>query len=178
MDIVQNSVRAKAGTVTVTIDEARAANRLTITVADDGTGIAPELLAQITDPFVTTRTTRRVGLGLSLFKAAAEATGGSFSITSTLGAGTTVTAVFTYDHIDRAPLGNIPDTVVTMVMSMGGSELVYTQGVDGRTFTLDTREMKEILEEDDLSTDPEILTWIRGYVEEGLAEIEMENTPA
>lgn len=172
LDIVQNSVRADAHCIELTIDEDIEGNRLTITIKDDGKGIPEKMLAVITDPFVTTRTTRRVGLGISLFKEAAETTGGDFNITSTLGKGTTVKASFVYDSIDRVPLGNMPDTIITLLMSLGGAELVYTHCVNGKDYVLDTREIKEVLEEDDLMGDPDVLAWIRNDVEEGLEEIQ------
>lgn len=171
LDITQNSVRANARIIHLTIDEAVADNRLTITIEDDGDGIPAEKLPEITNPFVTSRTTRKVGLGLSLFKSAAEGCGGSFEITSELGRGTRVSASFEYDNIDRMPLGNMPDTVITMLMSFGEAELVYTHRYNGKTFAFDSREIKEILQEDSLLGDPDILNWIRGYVEEGLGEI-------
>ncbi len=130
---------------------------LTITIADDGCGIPADMLPNITNPFVTSRTTRRVGLGLPLFKDAAEACDGFFSIT--------------HSHIDRAPLGNMADTVMTMVMSFGSADLVYKHEYNGSVFECDTREIKAILGEDSLMEDPEILAWIRDYVSEGLVEI-------
>lgn len=144
---------------------------LTITIADDGCGIPADMLPNITNPFVTSRTTRRVGLGLPLFKDAAEACDGFFSITSEVGVGTTVTAGFKHSHIDRAPLGNMADTVMTMVMSFGSADLVYKHEYNGSVFECDTREIKAILGEDSLMEDPEILAWIRDYVSEGLVEI-------
>ncbi|MDO4287950.1 MAG: ATP-binding protein [Eubacterium sp.] len=171
LDITQNSVRAGARVIRLTIDEAVLENRLTITVEDDGSGIPPEILPEITNPFVTSRTTRRVGLGLPLFKSAAEGCGGSFDIQSEVGVGTRVSASFEYDNIDRMPLGNMPDTVITMLMSFGEAELVYLHRYNQKTFAFDSREIKEILQEDSLLGDPDILNWIRGYVEEGLGEI-------
>jgi hypothetical protein len=171
LDIAQNSIRAGANLVELTIDEDLKADRLSITIGDDGCGIPEDKLPDITNPFVTSRKTRRVGLGLSLFKDAAEACDGSFSVESQVGVGTTVQAVFRYNHIDRAPLGDMSDTVITMIMSFGTAELLYTHRYNGKEFVLDTREIKAILEEDSLMNDPEVLNWIRGYVADGLSEI-------
>lgn len=174
LDITQNSIRAGAKMVKLTIDEAVNDNLLEIIIEDNGKGIPADKLPDITNPFVTSRTTRKVGLGLSLFKAAAEGCGGRFEIQSEVNVGTKVYASFEYNNIDRVPIGNMPDTVITMLMSFGEAELVYVQKYNGKTFLFDTREIKEILGEDSLMNDPEILTWIKGYVDEGLEEIKEE----
>ena len=170
LDITQNSIRAQAQLVKLVIVESPANNQLTIIIEDDGCGIPADRLQHITDPFVTTRTTRRVGLGLSLFKAAAEACGGYFEISSTVGVGTKVTGSFMRDHIDRAPLGNMADTVLAMVMSFGETDLYYEHDYNNQIFVFNTREIKETLEVESLN-EPEILNWIREFVAEGLEEI-------
>ncbi len=176
LDIVQNSVRAGAKNIGLTITEDLKEDWLTIVIDDDGCGIPEDKMADITNPFVTSRKTRKVGLGLSLFKSAAETCDGRFEITSKVDVGTRVTAVFRWSHIDREPLGSMPDTVVTLLMSIGDAELLYKHIYNGRCFEFDTREIKEILGDDGtMLNDPEILNWIRGYVEEGLAEIVEED---
>ena len=174
LDITQNSIRAGASLVKLTINENVDGNLLEIIIEDNGKGIPADKLPNIPDPFVTTRTTRRVGLGLSLFKDAAEGCDGRFEIQSEENVGTRVYASFAYDHIDRMPLGNMPDSVITMLMSFGEAELVYVQRYNEREFVFDSREIKEILGEDSLMNDPDVLNWIRGYVEEGLEEITEE----
>ncbi|MGV8905482.1 MAG: ATP-binding protein [Acetobacterium sp.] len=170
LDITQNSIRAEATLVSLTITESLAQNNLTIIIEDNGSGIPADKLQYITDPFVTSRTTRKVGLGLSLFKAAAEACNGFFEITSVVGVGTKVTASFERDHIDRAPLGNMADTILTMVMSFGEADLVYEHNYNHRSFIMDTREIKETLGVTSLN-ELDILNWIRSFVKEGLEEI-------
>jgi signal transduction histidine kinase len=174
LDITQNSIRARAKLVHLLIFESTAKNELTIVIEDDGCGIPADRLEHITDPFVTTRTTRKVGLGLSLFKAAAENCEGFFEITSVEGQGTKVTGTFMRDHIDRAPLGNMADTIVTMVMSFGETDLLYEHDYNNQLFVFNTREIKETLEVDSLN-EPDILNWIREFVSEGLEEIMEEN---
>lgn len=174
LDITQNSIRAGATVVDLIINEAVNDNLLEIIIEDNGKGIPADKLPDITNPFVTSRTTRKVGLGLSLFKAAAEGCGGRFDIQSQINVGTKVYASFEYNNIDRVPLGNMPDTVITMLMSFGEAELVYVHRYNGKTFQFDTREIKEILGEDSLMNDPDILNWIKGYVDEGLEEIKEE----
>jgi hypothetical protein len=170
LDITQNSIRAQATLVKLTISESVPENHFSITIEDDGCGIPAEQLKNVTDPFVTTRTTRRVGLGLSLFKAASEGCGGYFEISSTVGVGTKVVGTFLRDHIDRAPLGNMADTVVTMVMSFGEADLVYEHDYNKKSFIFNTRQIKETLEVTSLN-EPDILNWIREFVRESLAEI-------
>jgi hypothetical protein len=170
LDITQNSIRAKATLVSLTIIESSIENSISIVIEDNGIGISSEKLKNITDPFVTSRTTRKVGLGLALFRAAAETCGGSFEITSQLGVGTKVVALFKRDHIDRAPLGNMADTIVTMVMSFGVADLMYKHYYNDQTFAFDTHEIKETLEVENIN-DPEILQWIREVIIDGLEEI-------
>lgn len=170
LDIAQNSVRADASLIKLSIVESIPENLLTLSIEDDGKGIPTEMLAEITDPFVTSRTTRRVGLGLSMFEATAKQCGGAFEIRSQVGVGTSVFASFIYDHIDRVPLGNMADTIVTMVMSFGVVDLIYKHTYNRKVYVLDTREIKEALEVESLN-EVEILAWIRENVAEGLQEI-------
>lgn len=174
LDITQNSITAQATLVVLEICESDPDNQLIISIKDNGKGIEKEQIDQILDPFVTSRTTRKVGLGLPLFKAAADQCGGHFEIESQVGVGTRVRAEFEKDHIDRVPLGNMADTVMTMVMSFGPVDLVYTHTYNQETFNFDTRQLKEALETNDLN-EVEILTWIRETVSEGLENI-MEET--
>ncbi|WKY46996.1 ATP-binding protein [Eubacteriaceae bacterium ES3] len=170
LDITQNSVRAQASLIKLTINEAVKKNLLSMEIEDNGKGIPSDRLAVITDPFVTSRTTRRVGLGLSMFEAAAKQCGGEFEIQSREGLGTTVSASFIYDHIDRVPLGNMADTIVTMVMSFGAADLLYQHIYNENIFVFDTREIRAALEVVSLN-EIEILEWIRENVAEGLEEI-------
>ena len=125
LDVAENSTRAGASLVQITIDADTLSDQLTITIADDGCGMTPEQTAQVTDPFFTSRTTRKVGLGVPFFKYAAEAAGGSFSIESQLGIGTTVKAVFVLSHIDRMPLGDITSTIHTLVVYHHQTDFLY-----------------------------------------------------
>ena len=169
LDVAENSTRAKASLVQITIDADTAADRLSITIADDGCGMSPEQVAQVTDPFFTSRTTRKVGLGVPFFKYAAEAAGGSFSIESQPGIGTTVTAVFVLSHIDRMPLGDITSTIHTLIVYHPETDFLYQYRYNGRFFTLDTREFKEILEGVSFDT-PEISEYIKDYLTENKLE--------
>ncbi len=169
LDVAENSTRAGASLVQITIDADTLSDQLTITIADDGCGMTPEQTAQVTDPFFTSRTTRKVGLGVPFFKYAAEAAGGSFSIESQLGIGTTVKSVFVLSHIDRMPLGDITSTIHTLVVYHPETDFLYEYCYNGQSFTLDTREFKEVLEGAPFDT-PEISQYIKDYLTENKLE--------
>ena len=145
LDVAENSTRAGAALVAITAAVDTASDLLTITIADDGCGMTEEQVAHVTDPFFTTRKTRKVGLGIPFFKYAAESTGGSFTIDSTPGAGTTVTAVFGLSHIDRMPLGDMNSTIETLITCHPDTDFLYTYRYNDASFVLDTREFREIL---------------------------------
>ncbi len=170
LDIAQNSVAAGASLIEISIRINTPADKLEITVLDNGCGMTPEQAARVTDPFYTTRTTRRVGLGVPFLKMAAEMTGGNLRIDSTPGAGTAVTAVFGLSHIDRMPLGGIADTFCALAGPNPDRDFVLALTIDGRSFTADTRDFKKELEDVPLS-DPEVLVFIRQYIEEHLAAL-------
>ena len=163
LDIVQNSIRAGASRVEITVEEDTPADRLRILVCDNGKGMAPEMASRAVDPFVTTQPCRRVGLGLPLFAAAAERCGGWLKVESKLGQGTKVEAVFQYSHIDRMPLGDMRSTMLGLIASNEGLDIVYRHKVDGEVFTLDTRELRAELGEVPLS-DPLVLRWLDEYL--------------
>lgn len=167
LDIVQNSIRAQATLIEITIDEDIPNDRLLIEIKDNGQGMEPELLAKAADPFVTTRKTRKVGLGLALFKAAAEACDGKFQVESQVGKGTLVRAVFRYHHIDRVPLGNIADTVYSLIVLNPQVDFRYSHTVAGRGWVLDTRDVKAKLGLDSLHH-PQVLGWLREYLVKGI----------
>ena len=165
LDIAQNSISAGARALDLTLAEEN--GWLTITVADDGRGMSPEFLTTVTDPFTTTRTTRKVGLGVPFFKMAALMTGGDFSIQSQVGKGTRVRAVFGLTHIDRMPLGNMADT---MCILMGCNEQInfsFTYQVGEAVFTVSTAQLQEILDGVPLNT-PQVMDFIRGYIKENM----------
>ena len=171
LDIVNNSVKAEASLISVTVEEAKKENLLKITIEDNGCGMDEDFLKEVLDPFRTTRTTRKVGMGLSLFKAAAENTGGGLTISSEQHVGTKVNVWFTYDHIDRQPLGDMAETMLTLISGNESVDFVYTHAVDENSFKLDTREIKKILGDEISLGSPEIVMWLSGYIHEGLLEI-------
>lgn len=168
LDIAQNSISAKATLIEIELSEQ--SNILTVKIADNGKGMSPEQLEQVRDPFFTTRTTRKVGMGIPLFKMAAEMTGGSFDIKSTLGKGTTVTAVFRTDSIDFTPVGDMAATMCSLISMNTEIDFVYRRINGEREFTLDTRQMREILGEVSLSS-PEVTEFITDFICENTTEI-------
>ena len=170
MDVAQNSVRAEADLVRITVEESDKEDRLTIVIADNGCGMTEDQVRQVIDPFFTTRTTRKVGLGVPLFKLSAEQTGGSFDIQSTVGEGTTTTASYVKSHVDMTPLGDINSTVKILIQCNPQIDFIFTHSADKGSFTLDTRELREVL--GDVSLDnPDVLEWIGQYLEENTQNI-------
>ena len=163
LDIAQNSITARASHLDITLEEAE---RLTLTITDNGTGMSPELLARVSDPFTTTRTTRKMGLGLPLLRLAAEQTGGSLTIESALGKGTTVTAVFVAGHIDCPPLGDMAGTVALLIQGAPELELTYTHRKGDRLSRLDTGELRAVLGPEVSLAEPEVVLWLREYLQE------------
>lgn len=173
MDVAQNSVSAGAGLIG--IDVLENADKLIIRISDDGRGMSPEQVNSVTDPFFTTRTTRDVGLGVPLFKLAAEQTGGGLEISSEPGRGTLVKASFVTSHIDMTPIGDMSETIVLLISCNPKLDFVYTREKDGRRFTLDTREVREILGEDVSLSEPDIVAWLRDWLHENDKELAMSN---
>lgn len=171
LDVAENSVRAGATLVRIEVLADTAENTLSVTIADNGCGMSEEQLAKVEDPFFTTRNTRKVGLGIPFFKQAAEGTGGSFSIRSKEGEGTVTEAVFVLDSIDRMPLGDMTATIHTLVTCHEEMDLYYRYARDGRAFTLDTREMREILGNVPLSS-PEVSRFLKEYLDENRREVD------
>lgn len=169
LDIANNSIRAQASLIEIIIQIQRDLDRLTITIADNGCGMTAEQIKQVEDPFFTTRTTRKVGLGVPFFKMAAESTGGSFQIESEPGIGTKVVAIFILSHIDRMPLGDMNSTVHTLITLNTQIDFLYRYIFDDKEFTLDTREFRQILNDVPLNS-PEVSAYIKEYLHENQYE--------
>ncbi|MBN2125378.1 MAG: ATP-binding protein [Deltaproteobacteria bacterium] len=170
LDIMENSLNAGATRIDLSIEENRRENRLRITIGDNGPGIAGEVLDRVLDPFFTTRTTRRVGLGLSLFREASRRCGGRFRISSEPQKGTEVEATFQMDHIDLAPLGDMAGTLTGLILGNPEVDLVYRHETNGGSFHLDTREIREELEEVPIQH-PEVLRALTDLIRRSLSEI-------
>ncbi len=165
LDLVENSIRASATEIKISIIEDIKKDTLSIIIEDNGRGMDEEFLKKASDPFATTRNTRNIGLGIPLMKAACERCDGSFNINSKVNKGTKVEGIFKHSHIDRAPLGNISETIVSLIHHSDNTRIIYTHNVENKEFVLDTREIKELLGDVEICS-PEILLWIRDYVKE------------
>lgn len=170
LDVVQNSLGAKASLIEININENIKEDLLIIEIKDNGTGMSKEMSKKLIDPFFTTRTTRKVGLGIPLFAQAAKSCGGDFNVHSEKGKGTAIEASFVLSHIDRAPIGSMVDTMVSLVAMRPDVDFVYRHCVGDEEFILDTREIKKTLQEVPISN-PMVLTWIKKFIEENLKEI-------
>ncbi len=167
LDIAENSIRANASLVEISIEQDEALNRETLLIRDNGKGMDAEMAARVTDPFCTTRTTRKVGLGLPFLKMAAEMTGGGLTIESQLGKGTTITATFGLDSIDLMPLGDMGSTISALVQTNPDIEFEYTFIRNGEKFVFTTKEVREILGDVPLSA-PTVAIFIRDYITENM----------
>ncbi len=165
LDIAQNSIKAGASLVTVAfaVDENRV---LTFSVRDDGCGMTPDFLARVTDPFTTTRTTRKVGLGIPMLKQSAEMAGGTFGIESEIGKGTWIHASFDLSNIDCIPMGEICDSLVTLiVLNPETPDFVFQAFAPEKEALFDTRQVREALGGVSLA-EPEVAAWIKESIDE------------
>ena len=170
LDVAENSVAAGAGNIRLSVVIDPAAGRLRLAVEDDGRGMDEELAKRVTDPFCTSRTSRKVGLGLPFLKMAAELTGGGLALESQPGRGTRVEADFCTGHIDMPPLGDLAATVTGLIQCNPAVDFVFTLEKAGRRFCADTREMRGILGEVSFA-EPQVALWLREYLAENIQEI-------
>ncbi|MGM0436761.1 MAG: ATP-binding protein [Bacillota bacterium] len=170
LDIVQNSIAAEAEKVEIIIIEKIDQNLLKIKINDDGTGMDRDQQKEVLDPFVTSRTTREVGLGLPFLKKAAENCNGKLKIDSKKEKGTKLEVEFQYDHIDRAPLGDIVGTIVSLIITNPQLDFIYKHIYNDKEFELNTEELKKEIEGLEINH-PEIVDWINDYLEENLKEL-------
>lgn len=163
LDLVENSINASATRVCIRVTEDTSSDELSLQVVDNGRGMDPDLATRAADPFVTTRTTRHVGLGLPFLKQAAEMCNGTFTIDSTPGTGTTVTATFQLSHIDRMPLGDIAGTLLTLIIGYPQVDFEYSHVVNGKASQIDTRSIRAELGDVSLS-EPEVIAYLRSQI--------------
>lgn len=170
MDIVQNSISADASRIDITLSVDNPSDRLLLEIKDNGKGMDKEMLERVTNPFTTTRTTRKVGLGIPLFKEGAERTGGEFSIDSEVGVGTVVSAEYVMSNIDRPPLGDFSGVCSTLVICNSDLDFKILVRSDGNEYDMDTEEMKVMLDGIPFSN-PEVSRFIIDNIKEGLDDV-------
>jgi hypothetical protein len=170
LDIAENGINAGADRLLIRIEESSADDRLILSVEDNGRGMPEEKTRHIDDPFITTRKTRRVGLGLSLLASAARRCEGDISVEARHEKGTRVTATFCRSHIDRAPLGDMAGTMEVLIMGNPHIDFCYTHRVDGEEFVLDTRDLKTELGDLSLS-DPAVVRYLSSVMRRALEDL-------
>ena len=171
LDVTENSVKAGAAKTEILLEETD--ETLKIVINDNGCGMDEETVKSVTDPFYTTRTTRKVGMGVPLLKLAAEQTDGSFSVESSIDKdnhGTKVTAVFNKKHLDFTPLGDIVSTLTTLIQGHPDTDFYFSHKNGDSEVKLDTRELREVLEGVPLNS-YEVIKWIEEYLKEQYSEI-------
>jgi signal transduction histidine kinase len=142
LDIVENSVAASASKIEIRISEDKKKDLFSVEITDNGIGMDKETQQKALDPFYTTKTVRRFGFGLSLLSEAAKAANGNFSMESEKGEGTKIKADFQYSHIDRKPLGDMGQTIITLIIGNPEIDLVYVHKKNNHEYSLDTRDIK------------------------------------
>lgn len=165
LDIVQNSLAAGACDIEISVLEDKKSDRLIIEISDNGSGMTQTQKNQVADPFYTTRTTRKVGLGIPFLRMAAEQTGGKVEIVSKLGKGTTLAAEFVRSHIDCLPLGDVVSTLMVLIRANPDINFCYKRVLDGRSYVVDTRKFKEVLGDVPLDN-PNVAAWVESYLRE------------
>lgn len=170
LDIVQNSIAAGASRIAINVTASTKDDLLMFCITDNGKGMPADLVAKVTDPFVTTRTTRRIGLGIPMLVAAANQCGGEVNIQSQIGKGTKLCATFILSHIDRAPFGDIASTLVSLITGNPEISFVYEHSVDGRVFRLDTDEINAELEGVPIFN-VDVVRWFRDYINQSLDQV-------
>ena len=181
LDIAENSVRGEASHIAISITEDRRNNRFAMEIGDDGKGIPPEVLKTIKDPFTTTRTMRKVGLGIPFLNDTCILCNGRLDIESAVGRGTRLRAEMDYDHIDRPPLGDIASTLMVLLSSHPDIAFTYRHTVDDRAFPepnefeLTTEELEEILEGVPISN-PKVFNWVKTYIRDSIHQCQTADT--
>lgn len=163
LDIAQNSITAGATLIIISVIVHSSKDELIISIQDNGHGMTKEQVKKCTDPFYTSRTTRKVGLGIPFFKSACELTGGHFSISSCPGTGTDITASFGLSHIDRMPLGDMTSTIHSLIIMNCDIDFLYTYSIDERSTVLDTRELRNVLQNIRFDV-PDVSDYIKEYL--------------
>lgn len=170
LDIAQNSTRAGADRVLITLDENIAGNRLVMEIADNGSGMSDEMVESIRNPFTTSRTTRKVGLGIPMLEQTCIQCGGFLDIKSKLGEGTIVHAEMEYNNLDRPPLGDVGSYMHILIVTNPDIDFKYLHRYNGKEYELDVRELREVLEGVPIN-EPSVMDWIKQSITEGLSEI-------
>jgi hypothetical protein len=170
LDVVRNSYEAKSSVIRLSVVESISKNIYSFSIRDNGKGMDNDTLSKVLDPFYTTRTTRKVGLGLSLLKANAILCGGNLEIRSSLGVGTYLNVTFIHNHIDRPPNGDLPFTLLTLILTDPNVNLIFKYTYEENHFSFELMEIREILGVDIPFDNPDVISWFLEYVRENIKE--------
>lgn len=170
LDLAQNSIEAGARSLQIAVNE-NENGYFTFSIADDGRGMTEEMVKKVRDPFVTTRLTRKVGMGIPFMDMVTAQCGGYFDIKSAPGEGTTVKAAFKADNIDRPPLGDIAGSIAVLLAGAPGLNLIFTYAASGGCFVFNTDEVREVLGREADFAHPEIYRWTEGYLRQQIKEL-------
>lgn len=170
VDLVQNSVAAGARTIRLGIMESEKENTLTLDISDDGRGMDGQTLEKVQDPFFTSKSFKKVGLGIPLLKATAQACRGGFAIRSQVGRGTEVSARMERGHLDCPPMGNLPDTLLSLLVSLDGIDLQFAYRSDRGEFSISSHAVREQVGEIHFSH-PDIYRFLKDYILAGLGRL-------
>jgi hypothetical protein len=176
LDIAENCVTAKADLVRISIHDNTHTDKFSFSVSDNGKGMDEEMLQKVTDPFVTTRTTRKVGLGIPLLKAAAESCNGGLTINSMVNKGTKISCWFQRSHIDRMPLGDIVNTVTMLIIGYPDVHWIFRYEFNDAMFEFDDEFFKSELGDISLS-EPTLITFLRDHLKEGIEGVQGDISP-
>ncbi len=170
LDIVQNSIRANATKIEIKVTEDEMADLFLFSVADNGSGMSEAFMKEVRNPFTTSRTTRKVGLGIPMLEQTCQQCDGNLEIKSTLGVGTTIIATMSYKNIDRPPMGDLCSSIHIVVVTNPTVQFKYIHKFNNKEYILDTEVVQEILEDVPI-TEPSVMKWLKEDIEAGLAEI-------
>lgn len=169
LDIAYNSLRANATLIQIFIEDSQKQNKIHIEIKDNGDGMDKQTIQRVVDPFYTTRTTRKVGLGIPLLKQNTELTGGYLTIDSSLHQGTCVICEFVKDHIDTPIMGNMIETMLTLIQANENIDYEFIYKTDDFEFIMNTKDMKDILGDVKINS-PEVIVWLKDFMKEGLRQ--------
>jgi hypothetical protein len=170
LDIAENSIAAQAKTIKIRIKENREKDLLSLEIKDDGQGMDKDTIQRALDPFFTTKTTRRFGFGLSFLKEATRMANGDFALKSAPGKGTRIKATFQASHIDTKPFGDIPQTLITLILGHPEIDLIFSHTIDSKEYSIDTRDIKAQLNGLPINS-PKVIKFIKEHIKEGIATI-------
>ena len=173
-DLMENSTAANSTEVKLTIRDSLKDNIYAFTIEDNGKGMTPEFMAKVTDPYTTSRTTRKVGLGLPLIKMNTENCGGGMKLQSEVGKGTRLDFWFQHNHWDRPPMGDLAGTIVMLCAAHEDIHIIYKHITDEDEFVFDTDEIHEALDGMSMN-DVKVMGWLKDMVQENLEAIHYNN---